>query len=277
MFKHFARNRWGAAVLTALVGCLVSYGTARAQTPVSDYQFNNTLDSSVGAAQTLTEVGGGDFTFDPAVVNGQTQTVLHIASDSAGSPVNGPEGGVQTPANPTASGSVYTIVLLADFNLDTTNLLATKVFDFSNLTSDAGLYINDATGILAFNNNTMTGPVALGTTAIPTGTFAQIALTRTSTGLVTGYVNGTQDFQFDDSGSLFAAINNRLTVFKDDATGAAANFVNEGTQGDLARLTIFNEVLTPAQIDAIPEPSTWVMLMGGGLMLGVVAARRRMA
>ena len=271
--KHRILSNWKTAVLTAAVGWLALHGAAHAQTPVADYQFQNTLDSSVPPAQTLTEVGNGDFNYTTATVNGQSQQVLSISTTDIGG--TAAEGGVQTPANPLTDGGTYSIVLLADFDLDPANLAATKVFDFKGLTSDAGLYINDTTGILVFQGDNST-PAATGTAVTPTDTYAQFALTRTAAGVVTGYVNGTQDFQFTDTTGI-ATVDTMLTVFKDDGTGLGGTVIDEGSQGDLARLRLYNDVLTPGQIAAlVPEPSTWTMLMAGAV-LGFVAIRRRRA
>jgi hypothetical protein len=163
--------------------------------------------------------------------------------------------------------------MLADFDLDQ-DLAATKVFDFQNLSSDAGLYINDTTGLLYFNG--VTG--ATGTTAAPTGTYTQIVLTRDSTtDLVTVYQDGVEDFQFVDSSDLAVlgdatnTGNAYLTAFKDDGTGVGSTAVDETSVGDIARLRLYDGPLTAAEVagldTAVPEPLAGSMMLLSSAML----------
>lgn len=231
---------------------------------MGDYQFQGVYTSTGGTLGPLTTISGGMYTFQSDTVNGNTQQVLNIS-----------QGGVQTPANPftDANQAVYSIVLNASVSIAGTSI--TKVFDFKNLTTDAGLYISNATGLLQFIDNS-SATVVGGTSAIPvlTGVYFQLTLTRTAAGVLTAYQDGTQAFQFTDTGNL-ATLGNLLTVFKDDNLGASGSA--ENTSGNLARLRLYNEVLTPAQVAAltVPEPSTWATLAGGGFVLGFVVLRRR--
>lgn len=271
-------------LLAAALGGSILAGSARAQvttpTPVADYQLQGSYASSTGTLGPLTQVGAGQFSFATATVFGQSQQVLQISTsqNTTTTPTTFTQGGVQTPANPFADPSNYSILLTASFTVSTADVLATKVFDFKNLTTDAGLYINDATGVIQFADDT--GATVVGGTgadAVATGAYFQLSLTRTAAGVVTAYMNGTQEFQFTDTNNL-ATLNNMLTLFKDDGTGLGGTTIAEGTVGTIARLRLYNDVLTPAQIGAlavaIPEPSTWVPL-AGGLLLGVAALRRR--
>jgi len=88
------------------------------------------------------------------MVDGQSQDVLSL---SAGDTGPGGTSGVQAETQTKTmdygiSDDNYSVVLLADFNLTATGVFATKVMDFQNLSSDAGLYLNDATGLLEFIN-----------------------------------------------------------------------------------------------------------------------------
>lgn len=241
---------------------LVSSAALHAQTPIADYQLQgNYNNSAVGTVGMLSTIGTGN-TFVTATVNGQSQQVLNVPSGS----------GVQTPASPFAAADqgTYSVVLLSSLNTSTS--VTTKVFDFKNFTTDAGLYINGATGFLQFIDNTSTVIVGgTGLVPITSGTYFQLTLTRTAAGLVTGYQGGTQSFQFTDSGNL-ATLGTVLSIFKDDNIGTNI----EDSSGTIARVRLYNDVLTPAQVAllaAVPEPSAWVILVGGALMLGVAARR----
>lgn len=269
--------------------------SASAQTPVADYQVQGVLTSSVNSGiGPLISVGGAAPTYSATTVNGNPQQVLRIAS-STDSP--GVLSGVQTQTNPFVSGSTYSVVLLASFDLTTTGVLATKVFDFKNLSSDAGLYINTSTGNLQFINDAgiLVGNGVPGTN-ITTNTYIQLALTRDNTGAVSVYETNimgvtTLAFTFMDTtglaimGDATNTGNRFLTLYKDDAAGVIGGpTVNEGSQGNIARLRLYNSALSAAQIAAldttvaVPEPSAGIFVIVGALLfLGSLAWRRATA
>lgn len=271
---HPDLRHWAAALLVAGTNWLVLAGTAQAQTQVADYQFQGVYTSTVGTIGPLTTVGTAFFDFVTETVDGVPRTVLTIGNG------NGPattDGGVQTPANPFANAAEFSIDLQSSVALNTANFVATKIFDFKGLTTDAGLYINDTTGLVQFIDGTGV-PIAgaTGATPVTTGTYFHLTLTRTAAGTVTVYQDGVQAFQFDDSVSGLATVSNLLTVFKDDGGGLGGMLVPESTQGSLARLQLFDGALSPEQVAAlVPEPSTWAMLVGFGLVLGLAVLRRR--
>ena len=263
------------AVSICAVALGMSARPACAQTLVADYQLQGTYNSAVGTIGPLSVVGtAADVAFTTgADVDGNTQTVLSVNVNNNN--VADAGAGVQAQTAGFLSASNYSVVLLADFNL-APDLVATKVFDFKNLSSDAGLYINDTTGLLYFNGATG----ATGTQAALTSTYTQIVLTRDSTtNLVTVYENGSQDFQFDDTtglailgDSVSPSSNAYLTAFKDDGTGVGSTLVNETSVGDIARLRLYDGVLTPAEVapldTTIPEPvASSLMFLSGALLL----------
>lgn len=279
-----------AAVAATIL--IVSFGvTANAQTPIADYQLQDNYNSSVGTIGPLTVVGNAsDATFTNGVtVDGHTQDVLTIATGSlaVGTDIGAgvqsqTKGFLTSPAN-------YSVVLLADFGLST-DIAATKVMDFKNLSTDDGLYINDATGELEFNqvsNQPLNVPLITTGVAPPVvaDTYTQIVLTRdSSTNLVSIYQNGDLDFTVTDSdglailGDVSGATNPNadLTVFKDDGTGLGGTLVNETTIGDIAGLRLYDGVLTADQVaeldTVVPEPVCGMTLM---LVLGTAVVRRR--
>ncbi len=231
--------------------------------------------SSVGTIGPLTVVGEPyDVSFTNNVdVDGNTQTVLSTEINGEGTADDG--GGVQAQTAGFIASDDYSVVLLADFDLQP-DLLASKVFDFQNLSSDDGLYINDATGLLYFNG--VAG--ATGGTPAVSGTYTQIVLTRDSaTDEVSVYQDGSLAFDFDDTSDLAVlgdsvspSSNAYLTVFKDDDTGIGSGVVDETSVGDIARLRLYDGVLTAGQVAAldtvVPEPlSLGSLLLGAGLLL----------
>ena len=266
----------GAVIATAFLA-LAHPPAARAQTLAADYRLQDTLASSVGAIGPLTPVGGvGGVTFMTDTVDAKMQRVLNI--QVIGMPPTTTDSGVRTQTNPFVDSSNYSIVLLANFNLNQSAIVATKIFDFKNLSGDAGLYVQSNTGTLAFIDNSGVLQNAPGGAALSSLMYAQIVLARDGvTNLVSVYQDGTLAFSFTDTnglailGDATMTGNSFLTLFKDDGTGLAGGMVNEGTQGNLARLRFYNGVLSAQQVAgldrAIPEPSTWALLV-----LGLAAA-----
>lgn len=263
-------------------GCLLLAAAAKAQTLQADYQLQGVYTSSAGSLGPLTVVGDAtqvNFTTD--TVDTQTQQVLQIGVSGSGT-----EGGVQTQVSPFVSTGNYSAVLLSNFQIATTNSSFTKVFDFKNLSSDAGLYINDATGLLGFYDGAGL-LVGASSTPVLSGQYVQIVLTRNSaTNVVTVYANGAPQFSFTDTTNLAVlgdatnTGNAYLTLYKDDGTGIGGSTVDENTHGNIARLRIYDGVLSDAQVAgldrtaAIPEPASWLLVTIGGAAL-VAALRRR--
>jgi len=251
-----------AILATSIVPGFFGRG-AVGQTLVADYQLQSVYTSSVGTIGPLSPVGNtGDLGFTSGVtVDGQTQTVLSLSVDAA---PNDAGAGVQAQTNGFLSASNYSVVLLADFNLDS-DLAATKVLDFKNLSSDSGLYINDVSGLLDFYDSGGT-TIATGPATATTGTYTQIVLTRNgTTNEVTVYENGTQDFQFDDStglailGDATPTGNAYLTAFKDDGTGFGGSLLDETSVGDIARLRLYDGV--------VPEPLSGSLMLLSSILL----------
>ena len=248
----------------------------RAQTIEADYQVQDTFNSSVGSIGPLTIVGpvaGVGFMSD--TVNGNPQRVLNIQASNSMAPFD--QSGVQTQTNPFLSASNYSVVLLANFNLNTADVVATKIFDFKNLSSDAGLYVNAATGTLAFidGSGVLQGT---GGAAISSATYAQIVLTRDSaTNLTSVYLNGALAFSFTDNvglavlGDSSMSGNSFLTLFKDDGMGLGGSMLTESTQGNIARLRLYDGLLSADDVmnldTTVPEPSAYLLCAVGGFVL----------
>lgn len=202
----------------------------------ADYQFQNSRSSSAGAAPALSDIGAGN-AFIPDNVAGTSRPVMLFSQGD----------GLQLqPTTGTIANDAYTIVALFKFaNVNGYR----RIFDFKNGTSDTGLYVSD--GNLNFYN-------AAGGSGSPiaANTYVQVVLTRTSVGIVTGYVNGVQQFSFDDSANGLAVIdsNNALRFFKDNASGGVSG---EESGGTVARIRLINCALSAAAVVALDLlPST---------------------
>jgi hypothetical protein len=255
---------------------------ASGATIAADYQLQDTFDSSVGTIGPLSVVGPpGNVTFVSDTVNGNPQQVLNIAVPLG---VATDESGVQTQTATFLDPSNYSVVLLASFDINQFNPISTKLFDFKNLSTDAGLYINGTTGTLTFIDDSAVPQGTGGATA--GGTYVQIVLTRDSTtNLTSVYEDGALVFSFTDNLGLAVMADSSvtgnafLTLFKDDGGGLGGEDVGEATSGNIARLRLYDGVLTPEEIagldTAIPEPSTIALSIFGGAILGRRLLRRK--
>jgi hypothetical protein len=147
-----------------------------------------------------------------------------------------------------------------------------KILDFQNRASDNGLY-NLGTALDFF-------PVSSGGGVFSPDVLARVVLTRDSgTNTVTGYVNGSQQISFNDSGSIavFGGPNNIIRFFEDDfATGQS-----EASAGRATEIQIYNGALTSADVrllggpgeiptSGVPEPAALTLVGFGLLSLGFV-------
>ena len=213
-------------------------GSATVTTLKADYQFQNTLASSVGTAPVLINLGSN--TFGTTTVDSITRTVLNFTQGNGLS---------LSPTTDIISNSTYSVVVLFSF----TNISGyCRILDFKNQGSDKGLY--NYNGNLNFYN------IAIGSgTPITANSFVQVVLTRDSSKNVVGYVNSTQQFSFvDSSDDALIDTNNILRFFRDDLVVSG-----EASAGSVARIRLYNVALSAAEVSALDRlPSS---LMGGSI------------
>src|SRR5207302_7509435 len=162
--------------------CIATPTPTPTPTPTVTPTPSPTPTASPGALVDLINPGtstGNTFVTDN--VDGASTTVLKF-------PLN--NGLALSPTTNVIPNNVYTIVMLCKF--DDANK-SRRLIDFKNGTSDNGLYAG-ADNRLRFNASTV------GINSIITaGSYVQVSLSRDANGLVTGYVNGIQQFQFTDT------------------------------------------------------------------------------
>lgn len=123
-----------------------------------------------------------------------------------------------------------------------------KVIDFANRGSDAGLYVLN--GELIFYGGNVAGQA----NTIADNKSVDVVLTRNAqTKVVTGYVNGVQQFSFTDTSNqaVFSGPNGVINLLQDDT---ATN--REYGAGTLTHVSLFNSPLTAAQVAALPNITT---------------------
>lgn len=149
---------------------------------------------------------------------------------------------------------------------------ASKIIDFHHLTSDPGLYQRN--GTLAFNPS-----ASASFSDFSPGQDVHVVLTRDGvTNFVTAYVDGQQRFSFHDPLTLASppGFSNRLSFFADEdfnVSGGTANY-----------LRIFQGALDAREVGGlfearppvlIPEPSPFILVTVGTLVIAVTLRRRR--
>lgn len=197
--------------------------TLAAASVVADYRFNASHDSAVGSAPALVDIGANSFVTE--TVDGTPCTVLMFAEGN----------GLTLATEGVITQDTYSLVML--FRLDTTSGYR-KIADFKNGTSDTGLY--NLSGNLRFYSD------AVGSNSpFQDNVYAQAVLTRDgATKTITGYVDGTQEFQFTDT-SDNGVISDAKTLrflLDDELTGS------EESGGAVARIRLYDGVLTAQQI-----------------------------
>ena len=222
------------SVLALLVSCAIpaSVSASGGPAPTADYRFLNSLQSSVEGAPALTDLGAGGLNkFKKETVTKGKQWVYTFPKDN----------GVQlAPTTGLVANDVYTIVVQFRFErLDGFRRIA----DFKNGTQDTGLYDN--------YGNLQLYPYPLGGGGLQPNVYAQVVLTRDANGLFTGYVNGVQQLQVDDSTYQYGVIdtNNVLRFFRDNDSGGVTG---EDSAGAVARIELFNSALSAAEVAALP-------------------------
>ena len=227
-----ARQVGGRALALGLIAFLYLVPVAWGATLEADYRFNDSRASSVPGAPNLTDIDtdpqtgpGNDNLFATETVTGAAQRVLTF-----------PQGnGLSVSTAGVIPDDSYTIAVLFRFN-DTSGYR--RIVDFKAGTSDAGLY-NRSGALNFFGSEEGTGtPI---TPSAANDPYHEVLLSRDALGLVIGYVDGVEQFRFND-GSRNAVIgpDNSLSFFKDDAQVSS-----EESAGAVARIRLFDGPVVP--------------------------------
>lgn len=187
--------------LTVLAFPLPSLATSL----VADYQFNNTLASSIGGAPTLYDLGTSN-SFSTETVDSQSTTVFNFAQTT----------GLQLATAGLIPNDNYSVAAL--FNFDTVEGWR-KIVDVNNRLTDSGLY-NLNSNLAYYGKN---GTIAEGTGApIGVDEWVQVVFTRDTANQVVGYVDGVQQISFVDEDNSKILPDDVLHFFRDDLTTESA-------------------------------------------------------
>ena len=238
-----------ALALTALAFILL-FSTSRSASAAlasakADYRFQNKLSTSIGTAPALTKIGPSSNTFTSATVDSSSRKVLSFPRGN---------GLKLSPTTNVVSNGTYTLVILFELNnVGDLESRFRRVVDFKNGTSDSGLYIEKppvGPSILSFYRQGQGTASRLNSSPIGANRYVQVMINRDQSGFVRGYVDGVQQFSFDDSSSQAAVISgkNTLRFFKDNTSGGTTG---EDSGGSVARIRLFDSALSETDVLAL--------------------------
>lgn len=229
-----------------------------AATLIGSYSFNGNFDSSTAGGQTLGVIDPtGQSGFGTDTVFGTTRTVWNFNGNT--NPTTGQSGLTLNPVGVTSNS--YSIALTFKFN-EKQNAWR-RIYDVTGRTSDDGFYVNTSNQLAIY-------PTSGSAVAFNSGAYRNVVLT----------VDGNQVSAYADGGLSFSTTTPSLalgafpmTFFADNITGGGTG---EWSSGSIAALRVYDGVLNAAEItalnatpfvpaptDAVPEPTTWAMMLVG--------------
>jgi hypothetical protein len=220
---------------------------------------------------------------------------IYLLDQSLNDVMGGPSlvslGGSITPSGydfTTGKGlSLANVLTDGDYSIDLSfsfSNLATyrRIVSFKDPVSDNGLYTHDpvaqanpVAAVLNFYRGTSFTPLYVegAASVFALNTTARVTLTRDNAGTVTGYVNGVEQFQFNDAQqqAVFTGPNHIATFFDDESS-------LEDPSGVVSYIRIYDTALNGAQVAAlaapVPEPETYALMLAGLGLVGFAARRR---
>jgi hypothetical protein len=237
------------AALVSIVVILVAVPVSAVE--VADYQFDDSLSSSIPGAPDLVALGGGGFVDTSVDATSVRGWAFPVGT------------GLDLDITGLVGSNVYSVVML--FEAQEVYSYA-KLLDAQDRVIDEGLYYEDYDLYFYDEDYGVTD-------LISAGTYYQVVVTRDAAGNYVGYVDGVQQLSFTDT-SGYAVISpaNRLVFFRDDlSTGDGEN-----TAGTVVRIRLFDNALTPAEVaalDRLPAPLVGVTVpaLGPAGILTLVA------
>lgn len=221
--------------------------------------MNRTIFATVAAVMLLTasqaSAASTIFTLDNTLANSGTSGAT-LTNNGATLGASGLDFGLNEGPTITGLGILTEYSLETRFRFDDVSGYR-KIADFSDLQLDSGFYVLSS-GLVFYN-------IAFpNQTNFNANTLYTVGLTRDAAGIVRGFLDGAEQFSYDDSALQIAVINDTLHLFRDDS-----QVFNELSAGYVDYVTI------NGSIGAVPEPATWALMIGGFGLAGAALRRRR--
>lgn len=214
--------------------------SAHAVTPIHAYEFNGNVNDSVGGAN-------GTLIGTASVVNGRLV-------------LDGSTGYVQFGTNLVPTSGPYSVFIRVN---GTPNLGTFTEIISQGASGTSGFYIGTAPG----GGIRLTDQISFTGVTFPTGEN-ELLFSRSNIGS-TLYINGVQVFSTSVLGANGAGGTN--TRF-----GRQFGTLGEYFQGSIDAIRIYDQAIAPEALNAaIPEPTSWAMLIAGFGLTGAVLRRRR--
>jgi hypothetical protein len=217
-----------AAIAGALAVIALVPGIAAAKLVVADYRFDDSLSSSVGGANSLTNVGAGN-DFATETVRGKSERVFEFEEGNGLSLV---DAGL-VPANNHSVVLEFRFEALSNYR---------RVLDWSGGTTEPGLYVHS--GALNFYDGE---GMEAAQEDFAADRYVEVALTRDPQRRIDVYANGAERLRYTDikgpDSALFDA--DGLRFFVDDT--------DEESAGAVARIRLFNRALSADQVRRVFE------------------------
>ncbi len=212
----------------------------------------------------------GDYRLDGSIVN-ETGLPYALTNNGGVMGANGITFGAGQGPSITGFSNTGVYSIEVAFSLDQLSGYR-RLLDFKGGTSDTGLYSY-------FQQTRFYNVASSGTIDFTPGTMARLVLTRDATGNTVAYVGNTATMTFMDSGSL-AVIGSVLTFFNDDNS-----IGGEQSPGFVDYIRVYDTALTAGDVagltppgtmpGAVPEPTTWAMMLFGFGLIGYSVRSRR--
>lgn len=218
------------AFLATLI-CALAATTASAAL-VADYRFEDNLESSVGTAPPLTEVGAGAPSFQTETVNGVAERVRVFPAGA----------GLSLATAGLIPSDTYTIEITFRF----TEVTAwERIFDATDAAQDNGLYVK--TSKLDYYANHHAGSADhFGIDPFVADTYTTVTIARSASGQILVHQNGSPQISYADTAGtgVLASLPDRPARFfiDDNVIG------NENSPGAVARIRVFDT-------NTLPEPA----------------------
>lgn len=260
MYKHLL-------AIGALAGFALAAasGSAQAATLVANYNFNNSLSSSVGGAPDLVATDPlGLSGFTTATVNGHSRTVYSVQGQNF--PVTDQAGLTFDNSGGLLASNNYSVNMV--FSLADRVGGWRRLVDVQNRQSDNGFYVDPENTIDVY-------PVTGSPGIFSANTFTDVALTVAADGTVQGYLNGTREFTTTTAVMNIDNPDNVMNFFLDNVVAGGQG---EWSSGQVANIALYNGVLSDsevARISAVPLPGALPMFAAAIAGIAGVATRRR--